>query len=98
MASGPFRAPAVVALVAGALPGWWSVSAGSATEVANVAATFAAVQQKLNPRYSNDGPLSRTPADESCAEFANKPGGCWRSGMNKLAKGSALDIPPTARP
>jgi hypothetical protein len=63
MASGPFRAPPVVALVAGASPGSWSVSAGSVTEVANVAATFAAVQQKLNQRHSNDGPLSSTPPD-----------------------------------
>jgi hypothetical protein len=55
-----------MALAAGASPVSWSVYAGSATEVANVAATFAAVQQKLNLRYSNDGPLSSTPPDESC--------------------------------
>jgi hypothetical protein len=31
-----------------------SVSVGSAMEAANVAATFAAVQQKLNPTHFND--------------------------------------------
>jgi hypothetical protein len=55
----------VVALVAGASPGSWSVSAGNAMEAANVGVTFAAVQQKLNPRHCNDGPLSSTPPDES---------------------------------
>ena len=68
MARGPFHALSVVALVAGASPGSWSVSATSATEAANVGVTFAAVQQKLNPRYSNDGPLSSTPPDETASQ------------------------------
>jgi hypothetical protein len=44
----------VVALAAGASEASSSVSAGSAMEAANVAATFAAVQQKLNPTHFND--------------------------------------------
>jgi hypothetical protein len=68
VASGPFHALSVVALAASASQGSWSVSAGNAMEAANVAATFAAVQQKLNPRHCNDGPLSSTPPDESCVD------------------------------
>jgi hypothetical protein len=41
-------------------------------EAANVAATFAAVQQKLSPRHSNDGLLSSTPPDENSASFAER--------------------------
>jgi len=54
VASGPFHALSVVALAASASQGSWSVSAGNAMEAANVAATFAAVQQKLNPTHFND--------------------------------------------
>jgi len=43
-----------VALVAGASRVSLSVSADSAMEAANVAVTFAAVQQKLNPIHFND--------------------------------------------
>ena len=68
MASGQFHAPPVVALVAGTSPGSWSGSASSATEVANVGVTFAAVRQKLNPTHSNDGPLSSTPPDETASQ------------------------------
>jgi hypothetical protein len=59
MARGQSPALSVVALAAGASLGLSSVSAASAMEAADVAATFAAVKQKLNPRYSNDGPLSK---------------------------------------
>jgi hypothetical protein len=48
------HALSVVALAAGASLGPSSVSAGRAMEAANVAATFAAVKQKLNWTPSND--------------------------------------------
>jgi hypothetical protein len=67
MARGPLRAQCVVALAARASPESWSVSAGNAMEAANVAATFAAVQQRLSPRHFNDGAPSTTPPDENCA-------------------------------
>jgi hypothetical protein len=67
MARGPLRAQCVVALAARASPESWSVSAGNAMEAANVAATFAAVQQRLSPRHFNDGAQSTTPPDENCA-------------------------------
>src|SRR5262249_40257004 len=71
MARGQLPALSVMALAAGASPGSWSVFAGNAMEAANVAATFAAVQQKLSPR-ANDGQLSSTPADENSASFAER--------------------------
>ena len=54
MARGPFHVLPAVALVAGASRVSLSVSADSAMEAANVAVTFAAVQQKLNPIHFND--------------------------------------------
>ena len=72
MARGQLSALSVMALAEGASPGSWSVSAGNAMEAANVAATFAAVQQKLSPRHSTDGLLSGTPPDENSASFAER--------------------------
>ena len=72
MASGPFRAPAVVALVAGASPGWWSVSAGTAMEAANVAVMFVAVQQKLSRTHFDD--LSSTPPSDPPVAAMRTPG------------------------
>jgi hypothetical protein len=43
-----------MALAGGASQASSSVSAGNAMEAANVAATFAAVQQKLNQTHLND--------------------------------------------
>jgi hypothetical protein len=40
---------------------------GQCHGAANVAATFAAVQQRLSPRHFNDGAPSTTPLDENCA-------------------------------
>jgi hypothetical protein len=54
MARGQSPALSVVALAAAASLGSSLVSAGSAMEAANVAATFAAVKQKLNRIPSND--------------------------------------------
>ena len=60
MARGPFHALSVVALAAGASRASSSVSAGSAMEAADVAATSAAVRQKLNLTPSNDWLVSST--------------------------------------
>jgi hypothetical protein len=48
-------------------------------EAANVAATFAAVQQKLSPRHSNDGLLSSTPPDEIGQQLQKGPIGRLRA-------------------
>ena len=54
MARGPFHVLPAVALAVGPSQASSSVSADSAMEAANVAVTFAAVQQKLNPIHFND--------------------------------------------
>ena len=54
MARGQSLAPSVVALAADASLVSSSVSARSAMEAADVAAMFAAVQQKLSRTHSND--------------------------------------------
>ena len=54
MVKGQLHALPVVALAAGPTQASSSVFAGTAMEAANVAVTFAAVQQKLNPIHFND--------------------------------------------
>ena len=63
MARGRSPAPSVVALAADASLVSSSVSARSAMEAADLAAMFAAVQQKLSRTHSDD--LSGTPPSES---------------------------------
>jgi len=69
MARGPFHAPPVVALAASASQASSSVSADSAMEAVDPAATFAAAKQKLNRTPFDDWLQSSTPTetDESCA-------------------------------
>jgi hypothetical protein len=69
MAKGQSPAPPVVALAAGASQASSSVSAGSAMEAVDAAATFAVVKQKLNRTHFNDWLLSSTSTepDVSCA-------------------------------
>ena len=69
MARGAFHALPVVALAASALQASSSVSAGSAMEAVDAAATFAAGKQKLNRTRFNDWLLSSTSTetDVSCA-------------------------------
>jgi hypothetical protein len=60
MARGQSSALSVVALAADASLGSSSVSARGAMEAADVAAMFAAVQQKLNRTHSDDWLVSST--------------------------------------
>ena len=65
MARGQLSVLPVVALAAGLSQVSSSVSAGSATEAANVAVMSAAVQQKLSPTQFNEQLPSSTPPDGS---------------------------------
>ena len=62
MAKGQLHVLPVVAWAASPSQASSSVSAGTATEAANVAVMFAAVQRKLNQTHFDD--LSSTPPDE----------------------------------
>jgi len=80
MVKGQLHALPVVALAASASQASSSVSAGSAMEAVNVAATFAAAQQKLNRTYFNDWLPSSTPPSESCP---------WRGRGRRFLRGTS---------